>query len=151
GGFFITGDGSGSGIGAFASRPDGIVRAAHNAGIVWVNSAGNEAQTHWSGHFADPDQDAVHDFVAGDEGDTFFVESGAEVCVFARWNAWSTYSDFDLYVSESATGALVTFSDGDQHSAEPTESACFTNSGPTKAFAAHLVHFDGDPGPYIDL
>ena len=84
-------------------------------------------------------------------GDTFFVDSGAEVCVFARWNAWSTYSDFDLYVSESATGALVTLSDQDQHFAEPTESACFTNSGPAKSFAAHLVHFDGDPAPYIDL
>ena len=35
GGFFNTGDGAGTGTGAFADQPDGIAKAARDRGIVW--------------------------------------------------------------------------------------------------------------------
>ena len=47
-GFYNTSRGDGSGG---PTTPDGIVEAARAAGILWVVSAGNEAERHWSGTF----------------------------------------------------------------------------------------------------
>ena len=154
GGFFNGGDGNGTGTGIFAQLPDGIAKAARDAGIVWVNATGNEALTHWSGTLADPDEDRLHDFAAGDEGNTFVVGAGQTVCAYARWQAWEPsgiYSDFDLYVTSAATGAVVALSEADQQLFDPIEDACFTNGGPTQSFSAVLVHHAGDPSPLIDL
>ena len=71
GGFYNSGDGAGTASGVFAELPDGIARKARERGIVWVNAAGNDALNHWSGTLADPDEDRVLDFAAGDEGNTF--------------------------------------------------------------------------------
>jgi hypothetical protein len=106
GGFFNGGDGMGTATGVFAQFPDGIAKAARDAGIIWVNAAGNEALTHWSGTLADPDEDGLHDFAAGDEGNTFAVAAGQTVCAYARWQAWEpsgTFSDFDLYLTHGST------------------------------------------------
>ena len=154
GGYFNSGDGSGTATGIFASMPDGIVKAARDAGIVWVNAAGNEALTHWAGVFTDPDGDTVLDFTAADEGQSFVVPAGETACAFLRWQAWpgsGVFSDYDLYVTNSTSGAIVAASEGDQLVVEPVEDGCFTNSGPTQAFAAHVVHWDGSTSPAIDL
>ena len=152
GGFFNSGDGTGNGTGVFADEPDGIAKDARDNGIVWVNAAGNEARTHWAGGFADPDGDSVHDYAAGDEGNSFTVAAGGSICVYARWQAWQpgAVSDFDLYVT-NASGAVVAASDADQTLVEPTEQACFTNGGATQSFSASLVHYAGDASPLIDV
>jgi Subtilase family len=59
------GDGSGG-----AATPDAIVAATRAAGILWVNSAGNRGQQHWSGTFTDADGDGWNEFAPGDEGNT---------------------------------------------------------------------------------
>ncbi len=152
GGFYNSGDGAGTATGAFAELPDGIARKARDNGIVWVNASGNEALTHWSGTLADPDEDGVLDFAAGDEGNSFLVGAGRTVCAYARWRAWAPagFSDFDLYVT-SASGAVVAAAEADQPGSDPTEEACFTNAGPTQFFSAALVHRAGDATPLIDL
>ena len=152
GGFYNSGDGAGTATGAFAELPDGIARKARDNGIVWVNASGNEALTHWSGTLADPDEDGVLDFAAGDEGNSFLVGAGRAVCAYARWRAWAPagFSDFDLYVT-SASGAVVAAAGADQPGSDPTEEACFTNAGPTQFFSAALVHRAGDATPLIDL
>ena len=152
GGFYNSGDGAGTATGAFAELPDGIARKARDSGIVWVNASGNEALTHWSGTLADPDEDRVLDFAAGDEGNSFLVGAGRTICAYARWRAWApaAFSDFDLYVT-SASGAVVSAAEEDQPVSDPTEEACFTNAGPTQFFSAALVHRAGDPSPLIDL
>ncbi len=151
GGFYSSGDGNGTGTGVFADLPDGIAREARSNGIIWVNASGNEALTHWSGTFADPDEDGVLDFASGDEGNTFLVGAGRTVCAHARWQAWTgAYSDFDLYLT-SSSGGVVAASQADQTIADPTEEACVTNAGPTQSFSAVLVHHAGDASPLIDL
>ncbi len=153
GGFHSSGDGAGTGTGEFAEQPDGIAKSARDNGIIWVNAAGNEALSHWSGTLADPDEDRVLDFAAGDEGNSFVAGAGWSMCVHARWRAWAhsgVFSDFDLYVT-SASGALVASSEADQRFGEPTEDTCFTNAGPTQSFSVALVHRAGDPTPLIDV
>ncbi len=62
--WFNTARGDGTGA---AGTPDDTVARARADGILWVNSAGNYAQRHWSGSFSDPDSDNWNDFAPGDE------------------------------------------------------------------------------------
>lgn len=50
-----------------------IIQRARDAGITWATSAGNEANNHWQGTYADPDDDGRHNFTAKDN--TFTVET----------------------------------------------------------------------------
>ena len=72
------GDGSGG-----PDTPDGIVADARSHGILWVNAAGNHAQRHWSGTFADSDGDGFHNFSGPDQGNTGRLKEG----VREAWNA----------------------------------------------------------------
>src|SRR4029077_6438767 len=99
----VRGDGKGG-----PGTIDGVVAAARAAGILWVNSAGNDAQTHWSGTFNDSDGDGFHNFAPLDEGNSFFVPAGGQACVVLKWDSWPvTSQDYDLYVARSSDGALV--------------------------------------------
>lgn len=78
-----------------------VSEVTHNAttdGIVWVNSAGNEAERHWEGSYADTDADDLADF--GNDG--ALVLAGGQtiqgrVSVFLSWNEFpATDQDYDL-------------------------------------------------------
>ena len=66
---------------------DAVVADARANGILWVNSAGNEAQTHWSGTYAS--NGSAHQWSAsGDIGNTFVWPNGAAICGFLKWDEW---------------------------------------------------------------
>lgn len=110
--WFNTSRGDGSGA---AGTPDAIVADARAHGIVWVNAAGNEGTSHWSGSFIDTNSDGVHEFVlGGDVGNSFNVGPHATACAFLRWDAWPvTTEDYDLYIINSV-GTIVARSESDQ-------------------------------------
>ena len=88
----VRGDGKGG-----PGTIDGIVEDARANGILWVNAAGNQAQSHWSGTFNDPNGDGIHNFTTNDIGNTFLVPNGTWACVVLKWEAWpATNQDFDL-------------------------------------------------------
>jgi hypothetical protein len=63
------------------------VEIATDAGVVWVNSAGNWAQLNWFGDFADTDGNGVHEWdVGGDEFNGITLEADTTVRVEARWS-----------------------------------------------------------------
>jgi subtilisin family serine protease len=127
------GDGSGP-----ADSPEGIVAAARRAGILWVNAAGNRAEQHWSGTFADSNANGWHEFAAGDEGNTIVVPAGGYVCAALKWDDWpASAEDYDLYLTRSPAGAIVAASTSPQTGSEPpTEQACQINtSGATETYA----------------
>jgi subtilisin family serine protease len=114
------------------SSPIGrIVADARAAGILWVNSAGNEAETHWSGSY-NPSA-GLHAWDAGsDLGNTFLWPDGTEICGFLRWDEWPAgISDFDLGLFLADTGEYVDSSDEEQGSGEPPfEAVCaYQDSG----------------------
>jgi uncharacterized repeat protein (TIGR01451 family) len=123
-GFYNTGRGDGSGG---PNTPDGIVEAGRNAGILWVVSAGNEAERHWSGTFSGSGN-TFHDFAQGDEGINFALAPNQQACVFLKWDAWptTTTQDFDFGIYEADSFELVAASAGDQVTlnSRPTEEAC---------------------------
>ena len=136
--------------------PTGIVAAARAAGILWVNAAGNRAQQHWSGTFADANGNQWHEFAPGDEGNTILLNGGQQSCVALKWDSWPvTAVDYDLYLVRASDGAPVqsstTVQDGTQ---PPTELLCHLNStGAAQLYAIAIRLHDsaGAAPPRLDL
>jgi hypothetical protein len=80
-------------------RTNDLVKRAADAGILWVTAAGNFAQQHWSATFNDGNDNTWHNFTAGDDGNTVYMNSGEELRVCVEWDEWATKeTDLDLYV-----------------------------------------------------
>src|SRR5262249_38965271 len=76
---------------------DSIVADARANGILWVNSAGNDATTHWSGTFVDTDADGLTEWAPGDESNDFSVPPNTTFCGLLKWDEWPAgTSDFNL-------------------------------------------------------
>jgi hypothetical protein len=166
-GWFNTSRGDGNGP---AASPEGIVADARAHGVLWVNSAGNEGQKHWTGTFTDADGNGWHDFGPGgpfakiDEGNSMFLDKDQQVCAYLKWDDWPTSSqDYDLYIyRESPANAngqpadkpkLVASSTNLQSGTQsPTESVCYTN--PSNALHGYDVAIRRDKAtaaPRFDL
>lgn len=106
------------------------VEEARANGILWVNSAGNEAMTHWSGTYA-PVGPPVHQWSpSGDIGNTFVWPNGSTICGFLKWDEWpAAASDFDLVLALSGSNELIDASAGDQGQGQPPfEGLCLRQS-----------------------
>ena len=149
-GFYNTARGDGSGG---PSTPDGIVQAGRDAGILWVVSAGNEAERHWSGTFSG-EGNTFHDFVPGDEGINFTLGPNQQACAFLKWDAWptTTTQDFDLGIFDAATFDLVAASAADQVAlnSSPTEAACVLAPPEGGEYFVAIERFAG-AAPRLDL
>jgi subtilisin family serine protease len=75
-------------------------------GVIWVNSAGNDADSHWEGQFVDSNHNGYCDF-GGDDIFTFSMPAWYSLWVYLNWNDWgvwdgSDYSgsanDYDMYL-----------------------------------------------------
>ena len=95
------------------------VTEAADGGILWVNSAGNEADSHWSGLFSDTDGDGFHNFGAADNTINIEVYAGHTLTVGLTWHGWnSPPQDFDLDLYDDDYNLLAS-SEGDQHGGSP--------------------------------
>jgi subtilisin family serine protease len=136
-GFYNAGPGDGTGPIA------AVVARARDAGILWVNAAGNERLTHWGGSFNDPDANDAHNFNGTQEinffgpgnGDAYLIPSGRAIGVFVRWDDWSAVDqDYDVLLlrwngsgwNSVASGARVQNGSPGQ---QPTEAAFAVTSG----------------------
>jgi len=101
-----------------------IARRAITGGILWVNAAGNEAESHWEGTFADGNSDGWNDQTLA-----FSASGGSPIILYLTWNEWpQAGTDYDLYLYDP-TGALVASSTKHQTGTEePTESIQLTAS-----------------------
>jgi subtilisin family serine protease len=114
---------------------DAIVADARANGILWVNSSGNDAVTHWSGNFSDTNGDKFMDFTPDDEGNSFIWPNGVVACGFLKWDEWpNAQSDFDLVLANSADGSIIDSSTNLQNGSQPpVEDVCVQNtSGSTQ-------------------
>ena len=89
----------GTGIGDGRGAACDIVNDAADKGILWVNSAGNDAKSHYYGFWSDRNSNNWHNFSGEDELIWFEAEKGDEIRVFLTWNDWPTSSEnYDLYL-----------------------------------------------------
>jgi subtilisin family serine protease len=125
-GFPASGRGDGSGL------IGSIVADARANGILWVNAAGNQALTHWSGTFIDTDGDGLEDWAPNDIGNTFVWPNGSQVCGILKWDEWPiAVSDFDLQLIDSNTGNVLASSNTVQNGSQPPLEAFCTTPNPT--------------------
>jgi len=95
-------------------------------GILWVNSAGNEGESHYRGTFADADGDGWHEFPDGNEEIALWPYS-SQLTIVLNWDDWKNVTeDYDLFLYDSQ-GNLVA-------SAEDTQ-----DGGPGQLAAEGLV------------
>ncbi len=140
------GDGTGP-IGAVASD-------ARAAGILWVNAAGNEAPTHWSGTFVSNDGDRWHEYAPGDEGNTFIWPDDEVVCAFLKWDEWPAgISDFDLYLALAGSNVVVGRSVEEQSGSQPPyEELCmYQDSGENITAYWGIVGYSVRTSPRLDM
>ena len=97
------------------------VDAAVEAGIIWSNSAGNEANNTWYGPFKDEDADNYLEFQGIDECNSMILELevGERFIALLRWDdSWTTpSSDLDLHllIIEGGQARTVFSADTDQN------------------------------------
>jgi len=105
---WVSDDAPGNGTGFICD----VVNDAKNNGIVWANSAGNEALRHWQGMFTttlasgteivDGITYRVHEFVTGDEESqtaSITAKAGKTIEVYMRWNDWpKTNKSYGLFL-----------------------------------------------------
>jgi hypothetical protein len=92
----------------------------------------HRAQQHWSGSFVDSNANGWSDYAPGDEGNTVVVPAGSFFCAALKWDDWpSSAEDYDLYLTRSPGGGIVSSSNGPQTGLEPpTELACAITARP---------------------
>ncbi|MFC1963140.1 SBBP repeat-containing protein [Chloroflexota bacterium] len=93
-GFLIGGPGDGTG------SINDIVSTAKANGILWVNSAGNYGDKHWSGQWSDTDADSMHNFLLEDETNHFYANAEETIALFLRWDdPWgASPNDYELFL-----------------------------------------------------
>lgn len=97
-----------------SDRFSAIVADARASGILWVNSAGNEGETHWTGTY-NPSGSAHMWSSTGDVGNTFIWPDDSEICGFLKWDEWPAgVSDFDLGLFLSGANVLLASSEEEQ-------------------------------------
>jgi Subtilase family len=145
------GSGRGDGTGAAGS----VVSDARSSGILWVNAAGNQAMTHWSGTYNDPDGDQVHDWNANDdEGNTFIWPNESVICGVLKWDEWpAAKSDFALVLFLSSTGQdIAVLNDTQNGTQPPVEGGCIGQaSGSDLKVAWAIIGVNVTTSPRLDL
>ncbi len=107
------------------------VNDLRNSGILFVTSAGNDAERHWEGQFSDPDSQGFHEFSDEDERIAISAVENEEVEVFLSWDDWPVSNqDYDLFV----------FDDSDQIVAV---SNTFQNPNPPREFVTFIADYTG--------
>ncbi len=113
-------EGPGTGVPLYSTSPLASVNLAVANGILWVNAAGNEGQSTWTGGYLETNGNEWIEFTPGIEVDRFWLNAGTRVVAQARWDdSWTAAArDLDLYLYlylyNSSTGSLVQSSTADQ-------------------------------------
>jgi subtilisin family serine protease len=109
---------------------DEIVDTAAANGILWVNSAGNQALAHWGGLFSDPDGDGWLNFQGNTEINGFSLYGNEDVYVAMNWNdTWgASGNDYDLYIYrlDNLSSPVASSMDIQNGNDDPAEFIAFT-------------------------
>ncbi|MCO5175898.1 MAG: S8 family serine peptidase [Thermomicrobiales bacterium] len=144
-----TWEGPGDGTSPYADGALAAVDQAVAAGITWINAAGNEGLSTWTGPWADVDANGYLEFSNGSERNAISSLAGQEIILQLRWDdSWANATtDIDLYIV-SASGEILRGSEKPQNGLagqNPFEFIRFTPSTPGPYYA--VVHLYGGAVP----
>ena len=91
----------------YARNPVCTANDAWANNILWVNAAGNEAQSHYEAVFTDSDSDGWHNVSVSSETIRISANAGDKIEVYLTWDAWPTTSeDYNLYLLDSSLNTI---------------------------------------------
>jgi len=93
-----------------------VAKKARDRGILWVSSAGNEAENHWGGAWRDDDNDGIQNFTTTDETINIRVFKDEPIGLWLVWDDPCEHSgnDYDLYLLDDK-GNILDVSDSIQN------------------------------------
>jgi hypothetical protein len=104
------------------SNPVCTANNAYKNDILWVNSSGNNANSHYEATFTDSDDDGWHNISVDREVISIFAYFGDTITVALTWNAWPvTNQDYDLYLFDSSLNMVAGSYNWQTGSQRPTE------------------------------
>ena len=141
------------GDGAAVPGTEGAVVAdARQSGILWINSAGNSAERHWSGTFADPNGNGFMNFAPTNEGNGFVLDHNEDVDIFLKWDEWPVAAqDYDLYVLNQQGVPVAVSQTRQTGSQPPIEEVQYVNTGAAGVFFAAIFAYRATSTPRLDL
>ena len=144
--------GPGDGTYLPGSVSEKVVEATNN-GILWVNSAGNQALRHWMGPWNDPDGDVFLEYVGTDDRNTIVALPGDVIRVSMRWDdAWGAATrDFELALFDSTHNKLIWTRTPASGPGDPTRFLAYTVTTAGYYGVAVIRHDGGSDGVRIEL
>ncbi len=119
----FTGDSRGDGFAA-AGTTERAVKTAREAGVLWVQAAGNAASDHWSGSLADSNRDGFVDLNGtATRWDDTVLDPGTSGFVALTWDQWP--------VSSLGITLQITQYDYDSSSTTPIRTNSYTQQAGT--------------------
>lgn len=133
------------------------VDRAAASGIAWINSAGNYAERHWEGEWADADSDGVLDWPIT-PGWTFIHEASQPMTFALSWEQadGAEVTDLDLvlerHVPLGAWTEVAASRDHQSEGARPSERITGQSTAPTGEYRVRVVQAVGPPpGGFVTL
>ncbi|MBI3643756.1 S8 family serine peptidase [Candidatus Acetothermia bacterium] len=127
-GWFDSNFGDGKGL------VDEIAKRALNAGVLWVNAAGNQATNHWMGLARVNNNNEWIEFAPGVNDLEIYATFPGEIDLVLVWDEWPiTYQDFDLYLTDWKDNVIASSEEDQMGLAPPREM---------------IQHFVAQPGLY---
>ena len=120
---------------------------AAQAGILFFTSAGNRADSHYQGQFADTDNDGWMEFANGDESIDVMIGMSQGGGHYLSWSNADTDLDFYLYNSTGNTIIMSSATAG----AGRFEEFGFTNAGAAATFRLMVFRRSGSANTAIEL
>lgn len=119
------------------------VQRAIDAGIIWVNAAGNEAENHWRGPFRDTNGDRWMEYAGADITNSFRVPGNSFFYVDVTWEGTA---DLDIALRDSS-GSILTWGASTQlPGSRPIESLVYYNDAPSsRQFSYSIYRWSGSP------
>ncbi|MGC9084435.1 MAG: S8 family serine peptidase, partial [Anaerolineae bacterium] len=132
-----------------------LVDSVAARGVLWINSAGNEAQSHYRAPFTDTDGDGFHEFAPGRQQMPIYpYPSSLRIKVFLMWDdVWGRASqDYELYLYDQE-GNLLDSSENTQDGSEgqdPAEGIFFSGTSDETLYVA-VKAYDADRPATLDI
>jgi subtilisin family serine protease len=123
-----------------------LVDQVRDAGIFWVNAAGNEATNHYRGAYRDSDGDNFHEFLPDTPGLPFVpFGPGFQTTIVLSWDDWlNVDQDYELILYDSEGTALAKSEDAQsgQPGEMPAEGLVYEFED-TEIYLLSIENYDG--------
>ncbi len=127
-----------------------IVQKATASGIIWVNAAGNFAQSHWAGPYRDSNLNGISEVdELGREGITLpIVPPDREVRLFLLWDRWPLSRDLALEIDLLDSQGRVVASSEEEFAGYPfaLRALSYLPARHEEGMQARIRHRYGAPG-----